>query len=250
MATQGTKAGVSALIQARMGSFRLPGKSMMSIAGQPVLAHVIRRARLARTVEEVYVATTTADSDGPIVDLCESLSVGVYRGSEEDVLARSADAARHFGIDVVVRITADNPLVGHDVIDYVIDQHVQRGADMTSAYHSRTFPNGTVVSVIGVNVLDYLTGLEAIGSAREHIVTGIDWVRELFIVHVAEAPASWRRPDLRYCIDDDHDLAVVTGLCDALLEGGAEPTTADIIRFLDEHDDLRAINAAAAARGY
>ena len=233
-----------------MGSSRLPGKAMMSVAGQSALAHVIRRCRLARSVEEVYVATSTADGDVPIVDLCEALSVGVYRGSEDDVLARFADAARHFGIDVVVRITGDNPLVGHDVIDYVTHEHFERGADMTSAYHSRTFPHGTVVSVIGANVLDYLTGLEALGSAREHIVTGIDRVRERFVVHVAEAPESWRRPDLRYCIDDDHDLVVVTGLCDALLAGGAEPTTADIIRFLDEHDDLRAINAAAAARPY
>ena len=233
-----------------MGSSRLPGKSLMSIAGQPVLAHVVRRSHLALAVEEVYVATTTADRDAPIVDLCESLSVGVYRGSEDDVLARFADAARHFDIDVVVRITGDNPLVGHDVIDYVIDQHFERGADMTSGYHSRSFPNGTVVSVIGVNVLEYLTGVEAIGSVREHIVTGIDQVRERFVVHVAGAPEIWRRPDLRYCIDDDLDLAVVRDLCDALFAGGAEPTTADIIRFLDEHDDLRAINAAAAARRY
>jgi spore coat polysaccharide biosynthesis protein SpsF len=246
----GANAGVSAVIQARMGSSRLPGKSMMPVAGQPALAHVIRRSRLARGVEEVYVATTTADRDAPIVDLCDSLSVGVYRGSEDDVLARFAGTVRHFGIDVVVRITGDNPLVGHDVIDYVVDQHFERGADMTSAYHSKTYPNGTIVSVIGVSVIDYLAGLEARGSVREHIVTGIDLVRERFVVHLAEAPEAWRRPDLRYCIDDGDDLLVVRGLCDALFAGGAEPTTAEVIRFLDEHDDLRAINAAAAARPY
>jgi spore coat polysaccharide biosynthesis protein SpsF len=211
---------------------------------------VIRRLRQANSIDQVFVATTDAPSDDPIVDLCTDLGVGVFRGSEDNVLERYRLAAHHFGAEVVLRVTADNPLVGPDVIDFVADQHFTTAADFTSTYHSKTFPNGTVVSLFSLEVLEFLTTLQSSRSVREHIVTGIDSLRQAFTVQVLPAPAAWHRADLRYCIADDNDFQVVHHIIEHFADLGIEPNTSDIIRYLDDHQAVRKLNQRAAARGY
>jgi len=241
---------LSAIIQARMGSSRMPGKALVRLVGEPVLARVIRRVRQAGSIDRVFVATTDAPSDAPIADLCDTLGVGVFRGSEDDVLERYRLAARHFAAEVVLRVTADNPLLGPDVVDFAAAQHFAAGADFTSTYHSKTFPNGTVVSLFTVEVLEHLAALEVPRAVREHIVTGIDTVREAFAVQVLDAPAAWHRYDLRYCIDDDDDFKVVRHIIEHFADQGIEPDTSDIIRYLDEHQAVRGLNQRAAEGGY
>ena len=106
----------AAIIQARMGSTRLPGKVMMDLGGQPMLQHVLRRVRAARGVDEVCLATTTLERDDAVAALASSCGVRVFRGSEEDVLARFAGATRWLGADLVVRITADCPLYDPELL--------------------------------------------------------------------------------------------------------------------------------------
>ena len=111
---------VIAIIQARMASSRLPGKVLLDIGGQPMLARVVERVKRARTVERVVVATTTDPSDDPVERLCQERGYPCYRGSAQDVLDRYYQAARLFGAEIVVRITADCPAVDPGLIDETV----------------------------------------------------------------------------------------------------------------------------------
>ena len=113
---------IVAIIQARLDSTRLPGKVLMDIAGKPMLAHVVERTRRAKWLDEVVVATTTEEEDQPIVSFCENAQIPFFRGSEYDVLDRYYQAAQYFKAEVVVRITADCPLIDPVVIDDVIEK--------------------------------------------------------------------------------------------------------------------------------
>ena len=118
--TPDTSSHTIAIIQARMGSSRLPGKVLLDLAGQPMLRRVVERTRRAKTIDRVVVATTTEPSDDPLVELCTELDYACYRGSLYDVLDRYYQAARQFDADNIVRITADCPLIDPQVIDRTV----------------------------------------------------------------------------------------------------------------------------------
>jgi spore coat polysaccharide biosynthesis protein SpsF len=109
-----------AIIQARMSSSRLPGKVLLDIAGKPMIKHVIERTKRAQTVDSVLVATTTDPSDDPIADFAASISVPCTRGSLHDVLDRYYQAAKTHNADIIVRITADCPLIDPEIIDQTV----------------------------------------------------------------------------------------------------------------------------------
>src|SRR5262249_34216934 len=112
------------IVQARMTSTRLPGKVLMDLAGRPMLAQQLNRIKHCTAVDEIVVATTTNSTDEPIVELARQEGVAWFQGSEHDVLARFVGAARQTQADVVVRVTADCPLIDPHIIDTVIHELV------------------------------------------------------------------------------------------------------------------------------
>src|SRR5579872_25183 len=120
-----------AIIQARMGSSRLPGKVMMRIGGRPLLVYLVERISKARTLDNIVVATTTNPRDNAIIEECERRGIPNFRGSEVDVLGRYVSAARACDAGIIVRVTADNPLSDPDSIDRIVDALVSSGADYT-----------------------------------------------------------------------------------------------------------------------
>ena len=119
--TPDTSSPTIAIIQARMGSSRLPGKVLLDIAGKPMLRRVVERTMLAKTVDQVVVATTTEPSDDPVIEMCDALGYPCYRGSLYDVLDRYYQAARQYQARNIVRITADCPLIDPEVIDRTVN---------------------------------------------------------------------------------------------------------------------------------
>ena len=117
---------VIAIVQARMGSTRLPGKVLMNLEDKTVLEHVIDRIRFSKYVDDIVVATTISKDNLRIVELCANLGVSVYCGSEDDVLDRYYQAAKLFKADNIVRITSDCPVIDPKVIDDVITFHLKR----------------------------------------------------------------------------------------------------------------------------
>lgn len=210
---------VLAIIQARMGSTRLPGKVMKPLLGRPILEHVVRRVARSERVDEVIVATSRLEADQPVAELARLLGVDSFRGSEEDVLERYVGAARWAklnGQDHVVRITADCPFADPAVIDQVIREHLETGADYTSNTLERTFPHGADVEVFTAEVL-YTTDLEAVADYEREHVTPFIWSQpERFRLHAVEAPARLRRPELRLTVDTEADYMLARAIYEML----------------------------------
>src|ERR1700722_9037153 len=120
---------IVAIIQARMGSTRLPGKAFLDICGEPMLARVMSRCQRAKRLTSTVVATTTQPADDLLQDLSVSRGWPFYRGSENNVLDRYYQAAKQHNADIVVRITSDCPLIDPEVIDFTIDEFLRLQRD-------------------------------------------------------------------------------------------------------------------------
>lgn len=143
-----------ALVQARMGSTRLPGKALKDIHGRTMLARVVRRALRSALIDKLVVATTEKEADDAIVSECDSLGISCFRGSEDDVLDRYYQAARTFSADSIVRITSDCPLIDPEIIDRVMQAFLDNGPDYASNIIKSTYPRGLDVEVFTFDALE------------------------------------------------------------------------------------------------
>lgn len=207
-----TKVGgkVVAIIQARMGSTRLPGKVLAQISGVPVLEFMVRRVRGSKRCSEVWVATSDHVGDDPVVDLCGRLGVPVFRGSENDVLERYRAAAENAGADVVVRLTADCPFADPGVIDEAIAHFESDKFDYVSNVIRRSFPDGLDVEVFSRVTLERAARECADAKFREHVTPYMrsgsyasGKTGQFRIGHVT-APANFSH--LRWTLDTPEDL--------------------------------------------
>lgn len=210
--------GTYAVVQARMGSSRLPGKVLADICGKPMLERVIRRVE-ASNVDSVVIATTDETEDDPICDVANSLGVTFYRGSECDVLSRFMMVAEecHMQHDgKIVRITADSPLVEPMVINGLLEQLKPHLDYVSNVRPRRTYPRGLDAEVFWVDTLCRLDRISTSEKAREHVT----WM-------VQEFPALWctrngedieNNSDLRWTVDTETDLQVIRRLYQSGLE--------------------------------
>lgn len=229
-----------AIIQARCGSSRLPGKVLMDIAGYPMFSRVIRRVRQARTLTEVVLATSTEQQDDPLVELAARLEVPYFRGSESDVLGRYAGAVRAFNPDTVVRLTADCPLLDGGVIDRVVKQLQDTNRiDYASNTLERTYPHGLDTEVFSREAL-IRAHLEAkLPYEREHVTPYIHKHPELFslrnVKHASDLSG------YRLTVDEAADLTMVQRIYEHFQDDNF--TFLEVVRFLNEHPEVRQINA-------
>ena len=173
-----------AIIQARMGSTRLPGKVLKEVARKPMLEHVINSLKQAKTLNEIMVATSVNERDRPIIELSKRLGVGCFAGSEEDVLDRFLEAAEQVRADVIVRVTSDCPLIDPNTVDKIVRCHLQSNVDYTrtliDASNSKSFPRGLDTEVFSVKVLRRVHKLANKPYEREHVTIFIYERPELF----------------------------------------------------------------------
>ena len=164
------KPKVVAVIQARMNSTRLPGKIMLPLAGAPMLQRLVERVGKAKTVDALVVATTGTSADDPVVDLCSEMGVACHRGSEADVLGRMLYAATPFGADIMVRLTADNPMVGADLVDYLMERFLKAYPDRVYGHtvDGSGFPFGLFAEAAAMDALRAAHG-EGDAEECEHV---------------------------------------------------------------------------------
>lgn len=233
-----------AVVQARMGSTRLPGKVLRDLAGRPVLTHVIRRLKAATSLDDIVVATSVAEADDAIVQLAGHEDVRVFRGSEGDVLARTADAARSTNADVVVRITADCPLIDPAVADLVVDTLVESDppADYASNVLLRTYPRGLDVEAMFMDTLQRVARLARTASAREHVTVLIrSEMPELFVTRSVENGRD--DSDLRWTVDEERDLAALTRIFIDLGLSDRPLPFEMVVDHVRKHPEMAALNA-------
>ncbi|WP_156895636.1 cytidylyltransferase domain-containing protein [Massilia putida] len=212
---------VVVIVQARMGSRRLTGKALMPVAGRPMLGHLIDRLRQVHRADGIVVATSAAPDDDAIVSFCESQAVAVFRGSEEDVLSRYAAAAKYTCADVVVRVTADCPLIDPAIVDRVIGTYLtSRDLQFVSNTIERTYPRGMDVEVFSRAILEEAQRCAVDPYDREHVTPFIRRALEgsPLVCNVAgDQPLNKYRITVDYPSDYENVKALVeSGLSDFL----------------------------------
>lgn len=230
-----------AIIQARMGSTRLPGKVMRDIAGKPLLARVIERVSAIPGVACVVIATTTAERDRLLLDVARDYGVEAYAGSENDVLDRYYQAARTFSATTIVRITADCPLLDPEVSHEVLRHYERSRADYVSNTNPPTYPDGLDTEVFSFNALERAWNEARMTSEREHVT-----------------PYIWKRPDrfsvanvrnlrdlsaLRWTVDEPEDLEFVRLVYAYLGRNGRIFGMDEVLGLLGEHPEIQVINS-------
>lgn len=197
---------VVAIIQARISSSRLPGKVMLDLGGQPMLAHVIRRVRRAETLDDVCVATSDCPEDDAVAALAHSMGVRVFRGSLEDVLDRYVRAAELCRADVVVRVTGDCPFVEPEFIDRAVRHHLASGAEYTCAQLATEFPLGTGSEVVSLSALRQAWHKGTTPPDREHVTWYILSRRDEFKIEFLQGDDRLKADGVRIVVDTLPDL--------------------------------------------
>lgn len=236
---------VVAVVQARMGSTRLPGKILADIAGEPMLARVVTRCEVIEGINEVVVATSELAADDVVAQLCDSRGWACIRGSEADVLDRYHLAARRFAADHVMRVTADCPLLCPRQGAEVVRRHLEDRNDYTHnlTVWGSSMPLGTGVEVFTFDALDrsWREGHEP--HHREHVDEYVGDHPELFRIGLVTAPAALQRPDYRITVDTPEDLELARRIYEGVKPApGGVIDVLDVVTFLDEHPDLLSIN--------
>lgn len=207
-----------AIIQARMGSTRLPNKVLLPVKGMTMLAYEVERIRLAKTIDRIVVATTDAPADDRIVEACRTIGVDNIRGSESDVLDRYVQCARAYPeYKTIVRLTGDCPVIDPAEIDHVVSYFIAHDLDYAcnNAFGKETYPDGLDVEVFSRDALERAYREARMTSEREHVTLYIkqsEWFRRGYVT--ADVDFS----HFRLTLD--------------------EPADYEVLRFVIEHSDI------------
>lgn len=232
-----------AVVAARMGSSRMPGKSLAPLAGSPALAHIIHRLRRSRHLQGVVVATTTSPGDDLIRACALAEGARVFSGSSEDVLDRTLRAADSVGADLIVQVTGDCPLIDVAICDLVIERFLEDAPDYASNAIARTYPAGMDVEVFPTTLLGEVAELTTDPADREHVTLYLYEHPERYRLLNVEAPPRHHRPALRLTLDTPEDHALISALYDALYARDPAFGLDAILRSLDADPSLAALNA-------
>ncbi len=232
-----------AIIQARMGSTRLPGKVLQDLAGEPVLARCVARTLRAETLDEVVIATTVQSADEAIVQLCEERGWPWFRGSEDDVLDRYYQAAVAHRADAVVRITSDCPLIEPEIVDVVVREFQARqpGVDyVANTLPPRTFPRGLDVEVMSLKALERAWQEDQNPAWREHVTPYIYRNLQKFNLQTLSNDVDYSA--MRWTVDTPEDLAFVRRIYDYF--GRDNFNWREVLKLLEQHSEWLEINQA------
>jgi len=231
----------AAIIQARMGSSRLPGKMLMPLAGRPAIQWVFERASRIEGIQHVLVATTVSPKDDTLAAYCEAHAIPVFRGSENDVLDRYHHAAQSLQADVVMRITGDCPLLDPVESAKVLALFLQTpGADYASNVHPPFLPDGLDTEVVLVKTLQQVWREIHEPMTREHVTYFIDHHPELF--HLVAVTGTENLSHHRWTLDYKEDYTLLAAIADELKQRGQFGSLHEILGVLRDRPELVKLN--------
>ncbi len=235
------KPKVVAIVQARMGSTRLPKKVLMKINDHSMLEEVIKRTKAIKGVDEVIVATTENPKDLQIVARCRKLKIRVFRGLEEDVLDRYYQCAKEAGADVIIRITSDCPLLDPTIVEEGLKFFQTTNADYVSNALKRTYPRGLDFEMFTFQALEkaWKEGQEQ--TDREHVTPYIYSHPAIF--KIAHLTNSKDYSEYRLTVDTQIDLELVMTIFKVLGKKRQIFGLNQIVKFLERNPKLAKINS-------
>jgi|TARA_B110000495_G_C23043752_1_gene628665 spore coat polysaccharide biosynthesis protein SpsF len=229
------------IIQARMGSTRLPGKVMMEILNKPFLWHIYQRLKTCKNLENICIATSTDTSNDILEDFATYEKIPLFRGSESRLVDRLLGAAKKFNATAIVRITADCPLVDPILVDQLISVFNKHSSiDFVSNTLERTFPDGLDVEIISVNFLERLSKILLTDNQQEYFTDYI--IKNSIKFNCKNIKNEINLANYRLTLDYDEDLKLISKIYDDLSCKSKIFTTNDILLLLKQNPNLLNIN--------
>jgi len=233
---------VIAIIQARMGSTRLPGKILKEVNGNPLLFYQLERLKGSKLIDEIVIATTTKEQDNEIVTFCEQYGVSYYRGSETDVLSRYFNAAVKFNADTIVRLTSDCPIIDVEVVDKTIQYFLELDhCDYVSNTLERTYPRGLDTEVFTYIALEKAYKEAFLDRDREHVTPYIYTNQDLFEVGFLKNKIDYS--NYRLTVDTEEDFELIKLIINALFKRNPNFTLIDIVTLMENNPQWFDINS-------
>ncbi len=224
------------ILEARMGSSRLPGKTLMDICGEPLIKRVIDRIKCSRRIDKIVLATTSNAKDDILADYMNEIGVDVYRGSEENVLQRVVFAAEEFFIENIIELHGDNPFLDSSIIDAAIEQYEETKCDYISNTIEKTFPMGLRVQVFTTESLRYIYDTVNDDAVNEHV--SLYYYENPDVYHIENLIASENihRPEIRLTVDTEEDFQFVSEIYSIIIENNLYPNfkTTDVLNIIDQ----------------
>ena len=213
-----------AILEARMGSTRLPGKTLKNLCGEPLIKRVIDRIKCSKKIDEIILATTINESDDQLAHYVKQQNIKVYRGSEQNVLERVVLAAEKYNVENIVELHGDNPFLDSEIIDLIINKYEITKCDYISNTIEKTFPMGLRVQVFPTTLL-------------KDIYKTID-DPNLYNIQNYSAPKKINRPDIRLTVDTKEDFEFVSNIYKKIIDNNLYPKfqVSDILNFIDSEN--------------
>ena len=227
-----------AIVQARMGSSRLPGKVLLHLAGKPELWHVLNRLSYCSRLDSIVVATTTKEEDNQIEDFCNDSGLSCFRGSEEDLLDRYYQTAKKFDADPIVRITGDCPVIDPVIVDEVIDGFLNGEYDVYGL--GGEFPDGLDCTVYSFSAIENAWQYATLHSEREHVGPYLNKHPEKY--RLGEYKIFKGLNHHRWTLDEEEDYRFLKEIFNRLYKPDNLFHTQDILDLLEREPELMEIN--------
>lgn len=235
------KPKICALIAVRVKSKRLPKKALVDIEGYTAIERVVNNLKPSKYIDETILATTTNKEDDAIEELAKKSGLLFFRGDEDNVVKRFIDAAEKFNADIVVRVTGDCPLVSYEIADYLINSHLEKGADYTGIETDEA-PIGTGSEIITFSALKKLTTVNVDLNYSEYMTFYFVNNPDYFSINIVPCPKKYIHPNYRLTLDYLEDLEFFRVIFKKFQPGSGAIPLAKTIAFLDKHPEVVAIN--------
>jgi spore coat polysaccharide biosynthesis protein SpsF len=232
---------IVAIIQARVGSTRLPDKVFYELSDKPLIWHVVNRLKISKKLSKIVLATTTNPLDNKLTKWAQENQVDYYRGSESDVLGRYFEAARQFNADIIVRITADDPFKDAPVMDEVIGMMLEHNVDFCFNNKPASFPEGLDIEVFTFRSLQLAYKQAKDPFEREHVTQYFHRNPSLF--SMANLAYKENLSHLRWTIDTKADYEMAKNVYDSLYQPGKIFLMQDILHLLEKKPEIALANA-------
>ncbi len=227
------------IIQARLGSTRLPRKVLKPILERPLIDFLIERLKQVKLVDQIIVATTSSKEDDVLYDILLKAGIDCFRGSEEDVLDRYYQTAKVFKVDTIIRITADCPLMDPAIVEKVISFYRSNQFDYVSNIHPPTYPDGLDVEIFSFLVLEKIWKKAAGREEREHVTLPI--VRS-GRYHLGNVSGETDYSSERWTVDYEEDYFLVKKIIEALYPDNPSFNMQDVLEYKASHPEVFKIN--------